>query len=166
VACTDCGIRAVFHLDCWAEWGGHDPECEQVSMVDYVWVSWLLNSKITRAKQKALHRKDIWSTWFAVPRLQQKPCLYTYPRLQNLLQTNTRDITDPQYPSVVSFIGDTGAGKSRLIMALVRNAAPGATGFDVPVPNNVEDYASSTTGHVHMYADPNSANKLPIILRW
>lgn len=123
-------------------------------MREYVWVSWLYNSSITRPRQKALHRKDMWTTWFGVPLFQRKPCLYTYPRLQNLLQLSDKEDIGVQYPSMVSFFGETGAGKSRLIMALIRNAGAVGMDFEVPVPGNLVDFARSTSGDVHMYADP------------
>jgi hypothetical protein len=123
-------------------------------MREYVWISWLLNSKISRYKQKSLHRKDIWATWFGVPYYQDRPCLYTYPRLQTLLQTSGEDLPAVQYPSVVSFFGDTGGGKSRLIMALIRNAGAQGQDFEVPVPGNQADLEKSTSRDVHIYADP------------
>jgi hypothetical protein len=126
-------------------------------MAEFLWISWLLDSDIKPNRQKQLHRKDIWATWFGVPYYQSEPCLYTYPRLQNLLRNSSSSdsLPDVQYPSLVSFFGDTGGGKSTLIMALIRNAcSASAADIETPVPGNWADIHKSTSGDVHMYADP------------
>ena len=165
LACTQCGKRGVYHKWCWKEWDEHEPgsTCEKVEMSEHVWISWLLYSNISRYKQKSLHRKDIWATWFGVPHYQYQACLYTYPRLETLLKTSNQDPPAVQYPSIVSFFGDTGAGKSRLIMALIRNTGVHGHNFAVPVPGNKADEEKSTSGDVHMYADPRTlSTKVPL----
>jgi hypothetical protein len=129
--------------------------CEGTEMADCIWIQSLLESRIPPKIQRSLHRKDLWSTWFGVPYYQQQVKLFTYTRLQNLLQRHGRlEESRNQYPSLVSFFGDTGGGKSTLIRALIRNAGPEAEVFDAPVPGNQADLHKSTSGDVHLYADP------------
>lgn len=133
-----------------------------IEWAEYVWVHWLLNSKVSDDQQARLHRDDIWSTWFGVPYYQdcEKPRLHAYPRLQYLLRGRSTasldDVSSRQYPSLVSFFGDTGGGKSTLIRALIRNAAPGANFYQTPIPGNDLDRAKSTSGDVHLYSDPST----------
>jgi hypothetical protein len=128
-----------------------------VEMSDFLWIAWLFNPNVSRQKQKSLHRKDIWATWFGVPYYQRDPLLYVYPRLRNLLgSANSSSTSSAQYPSIVSFFGDTGGGKSALIRALICNAGPEGLLTETPVPGTNANLEKSTSGDVHMYADPTS----------
>ena len=134
--------------------------CEKTHFIEFVWIHSLLDSKISSSRQAKLHMDDIWATWFGVPHYQSSPCLNIYPRLQNLLDKtgamamSQLPIPTRQYPSLISFFGDTGGGKSSIIRALIRNAAPKNTQFEVPVPGNLADRHRSTSGDVHLYGDP------------
>lgn len=163
--CSDCGGRP-YHKTCWPDAVTHQPSdgyeiCKPwTEFAEYIWVRWLFYSKTSPEKQASLHRDDIWSTWFAVPyevEAIEKPSLYLYPRLNYLIgqaQTMRDDgLTLRQYPSLVSFFGDTGGGKSTLIKALIYNAALN-TDEEVPVPGNNADRHVSTSGDIHLYSDP------------
>jgi hypothetical protein len=164
LVCNGCGRDGIYHRKCWAEWRDHKIKqsrvwqpCEKTEMSEFLWISWLLDSNITQHKQRELHRKDMWATWFGVPYYQSKPRLFTYPRLQNLLRngSSSDSLPDAQCPSLISFFGDTGGGKSTLIKALIRNACSEVEdGVEAPVPGNWADLHRSTSGDVHMYSDP------------
>lgn len=160
--CLGCGRNGIYHEECWDKCVSHLPNqrttswvrCEKVSMADYVWIEKLLDSNVAPAKQKSLHRNDIWTTWFGVPFYQESPHLYTFSRLQTLLRKHTtEDSPSAQHPSLISFFGDTGGGKSTLIKSLI-NFCAGRQKFEFPVPGNQADIEKSTSGDVHMYADP------------
>jgi hypothetical protein len=165
LVCNGCGRHGIYHKTCWSKWGDHRTKqsrsafqpCEKTEMAEFLWISWLLDSDIEPSRQKQLHRKDIWATWFGVPYYQSEPCLFTYPRLETLLRngSSSDSLADAQYPSLISFFGDTGGGKSTLIMALIRNAcSENGQDIEAPVPGNWADLHKSTSGDVHMYADP------------
>jgi hypothetical protein len=179
--CSGCGRGGIFHrVPCWNEWPEHQPSsginpveeiyenneepCESTEMMDHIWISHLLDSKIPPDKQKALHRKDLWATWFGVPYFQKSAQLFTYGRLQALLQRHGGlEESKTQYPSLVSVFGDTGGGKSTIIRALIKNAETTEGEFATPVPGSVADLLKSTSSDVHLYADPLSiASSVPL----
>ena len=133
-----------------------------------MWIKYLLFSDKSPEEQAHLHKNDIWSTWFGVPnRLSDwQANLYLFNRLESLIaQAEDSRYGEPvteQFPSLVSFFGDTGGGKSTLIKALVQNAASDAIS-QVPIPGNHIDRHKSTSGDVHLYCDPKTINsKVPI----
>jgi hypothetical protein len=133
--CAGCGGRP-YHKNCWplavlhqAD-DGFDTCKSPTEFTEYIWIQHLLYSNTSPEEQATLHRKDIWSTWFGVPHQQETPRLYIYPRLQ-LLISEAQALRDDdkeleQFPSLVSFFGDTGGGKSTIIRALIRNACLGS----------------------------------------
>ena len=119
--CPGCGGR-TYHKTCWPHASFHLPSdgyadvCKPpTDFMEYVWIHYLLNSQNTRREQAMLHREDMWSSWFNVPNQQDSPKLYVYPRLQYLIN-NAQALRDDikaveQFPSLVSFFGDTGYAK-------------------------------------------------------
>jgi hypothetical protein len=171
--CAGCGGRP-YHKNCWplavlhqAD-DGFDTCKSPTEFTEYIWIQHLLYSNTSPEEQATLHRKDIWSTWFGVPHQQETPRLYIYPRLQ-LLISEAQALRDDdkeleQFPSLVSFFGDTGGGKSTIIRALIRNACLGSNRpGSVPIPGNSIDRHKSTSGDVHLYSDPATIDsKLPM----
>lgn len=166
--CAGCGGR-TFHKTCWENWVLHEADdglekCkEPTEFSEFVWIKHLLYSNISPEEQATLHRGDVWSTWFGVPHQQDDPKLYVYPRLQvlvgeaNGIRDEDKDLE--QYPSLISFFGDTGGGKSTIIRALIRNAAlDDCKSGAVPIPGNSVDRHKSTSGDVHLYSDPATIN--------
>lgn len=126
---------------------------------------WLFDARLLD-KSSALHVDDIKATWFGVPLAQPEapyPQLYIWNRLRNLV-SEAADAPPRQYPSLVSFVSPTGAGKSTLIRALIRMLEPvGFKDFDAPVPGGISEMFVSTSSDVHLYADPRTrVSKAPI----
>jgi energy-coupling factor transporter ATP-binding protein EcfA2 len=133
--------------------------CAKSDFRDWVWINWLLYSRVPRAQAEQMHIEDIWATWFAVPHYQNEypPKLHLYPRMQHLVNMKRSNVAR-QFPSLIAFFGETGSGKSTLIRALIRNISPNTKAYPVPVPgdDSALDRIKSTSGDVHLYADPES----------
>ena len=116
--CPGCRGR-TYHKSCWPVAPLHLPSdgypdvCKQpTDFVEYIWINHLLKSQTIREEQATLHREDMWSSWFNVPNQQDRAQLYVYPRLQWLIN-NAQALRDDgeafeQFPSLVSFFGETG----------------------------------------------------------
>ncbi|CAI6303542.1 unnamed protein product [Periconia digitata] len=109
---------------------------------------------------KRLHKEDEITTWFGLEReFKDEPSFMfrDHGRFSAALSTGSQAVTN-KIPSLVSFVGQTGAGKSTLIKLLVQlhqrsgpgeqfhSPVPGLTGRDLP-----------TSEDVHLYADPLTA---------
>ncbi|KAH7141535.1 hypothetical protein B0J13DRAFT_556977 [Dactylonectria estremocensis] len=169
VMCSNCGpAHKPAHSSCLARFCGHqtniglgrgnitDDMCEEIKYVDYVFTRYLLDTTALRHNKKALHAEDALCTWIGVPYYQygKKPQIYVWPRLQCILDQGPVTAVK-RHPSLVSFIGDTGSGKSTLIRAMIQMIRPGET-HHAPVPGSPDDDFRSTSSDIHVYGDPNT----------
>jgi len=162
ILCGGCGPSHIpAHRSCLTNYPLHEPQeedtrCHEVEFQEFVYMGWLLESKYLDKDKTSLHVDDLWSTWFGVPQDQdgRRPRLFIYPRLQRLI-TEAPDQKPRQYPSLISFVGDTGSGKSTVIRAIIRMLAPRAhRDHRAPVPGTASDGFDSTSSDVHLFADP------------
>ncbi|KAL9611586.1 MAG: hypothetical protein Q9167_003775 [Letrouitia subvulpina] len=144
--CNDAGLHQ--QMDSFPT---YDPP---VDFNEYVWIQYLLDAGITAEDHISLHRKDIWCMWFGVPNLQDRPNLYVYPALQYLVDKAhaAREETplEEQYPSLVSFFGHAGGGKSIIIRALIRNAALNDTNPALVPGNNAGSVDGGVRGIIEL----------------
>lgn len=134
--------------------------CEDIDFREYVFTTWLLDARAIDKDKTSLHVDDLWSTWFGVPHDQEGSCpkLCIYPRLERLLD-GVDGRPARQYPSLISFVGDTGSGKSTLIRALIRMLEPRSmSSYRVPVQGAAGDGFDSTSSDVHLFADPRTVS--------
>lgn len=109
--------------------------------------------------QRKLHVEDEDTTWFGIERDESdNPVFQDYSRFAELMLNSASGETT-RYPQLVSFIGQTGAGKSTLIKMLIeqqRVYKDRATAqlFPTPIPGSTRDDNVATSGDVHLYADP------------
>ena len=92
---------------------------QQASGIHY-WVQSTLNSNVESAEQQKLHSEDLASLWFGLDignGLTSAKFIST-DVYGDLITLSTYPDRAQQFPSLVSFIGPTGAGKSTLIVRI------------------------------------------------
>lgn len=115
------------------------------------------------AAQRQRHADDVDTTWFSVGLEEGDgglPILYAHDRYADLMALNPAENTT-RYPALVSFVGQTGAGKSSLLKILIDQKAnlvddrfKAACRTPVPGYATANNLNAPTTGDVHLYADP------------
>ncbi|KAI9690171.1 MAG: hypothetical protein M1822_009132 [Bathelium mastoideum] len=109
--------------------------------------------------QEKMHMEDEDTTWFGVAKdTANVPVLQDYGRYATLM-ANSATGERVRYPQLVSFIGQTGAGKSTIVKMLIEQQrgldnATSAELFPTPIPGSVRNENVPTSGDVHLYADP------------
>jgi len=108
-----------------------------------------------------LHAEDEDTTWFGIARdAGNMPIFQDYGRYAALMASSASGESRTRFPRLVSFIGQTGAGKSTLVKMLIEREADRRTGSSSPFPSPVVGSARNeklpTSGDVHLYADPES----------
>lgn len=199
-ACSDCGrgryycvrlCRSCHRKDCTVP--GHSPcwnrHLPQDRAADHVPVNPLLELLVEIATysepapdlHRKLHEADRLAQWFAVKSEfveGQVPRLHQTDRFRRLCNPGILDNlwSLRQYPGFVSFIGDTGRGKSTIVRAMILLGCVGAvseagqmdggelerkigtvvsTKTSMPVARSkaIEDLAVPTSFGVHLYRD-------------
>jgi hypothetical protein len=94
--------------------------------------------------------------------------LQDYGRLNDFLhdwEANPSSLKPgPRTPSLISFVGQTGAGKSSLVKLLIDFASNGKQTYSTPVIGSRTDHFP-TSEDVHLYLDPSTAaSNRPILL--
>ncbi|KAH6886261.1 hypothetical protein B0T10DRAFT_576010 [Thelonectria olida] len=115
----------------------------------------------TQEEQNNRHGGDISTTWFGVVNEGYQPFLHYSNRMVDILQESQVGDYSERFPHLVSFVGQTGAGKSTIIKMLINREqartvqarAKNTNDYPAPVPGLVGDNIP-TTGDVHLYADP------------
>lgn len=108
----------------------------------------------------AREHTDISAPRFGVARDQNdQPIFRDYGRYATIMADSTTGAHKLRYPQLVSFIGQTGAGKSTLIKMLIdqqvrRGRHMERLTFPSPVVGSTRNENVPTSGDVHLYADP------------
>ncbi|KAE8444662.1 hypothetical protein EG329_014318 [Mollisiaceae sp. DMI_Dod_QoI] len=115
---------------------------------------------------RKLHQQDETTKWFGVSRSEQinpvtgkcAAIFRDYGRYATLMAETRPSNGTARYPQLVSFIGQTNAGKSTLIKMLIshgkRKLGPCDLEFPSPVAGATKNDKVPTSGDVHLYADP------------
>ncbi|KAL8777571.1 MAG: hypothetical protein Q9213_007807 [Squamulea squamosa] len=121
----------------------------------------ILEPSSNAEEQEALHRDDEDTTWFGIGRDDaDDPVFEDYGRFAALMQDSLPRPGAVRHPQLVSFIGQTGAGKSTVVKMLINHQDMKTNQtltakFAAPLPGNVNDNVP-VSANVHLYADPDS----------
>ncbi|EKJ74391.1 hypothetical protein FPSE_05462 [Fusarium pseudograminearum CS3096] len=159
--CVQCDD--FFCNDCWPKERPHRPgkvgidgrEHEKVDE-DIVYRLQQIFGQPTAEEQHRRHTNDINTTWFGVTKEYDQPYLHYSNRLVDILRESQVGAFAERFPQLVSFVGQTGAGKSTVIKMLIDRLQAGlesSRNIPAPVPGLVGDNVP-TTGDVHLYEDP------------
>jgi energy-coupling factor transporter ATP-binding protein EcfA2 len=113
------------------------------------------------AREQHLYDQD--SAWFGVERDESDaPVFCDYGQYASIIGNSSTGEFKTRYPRLVSFIGQTGAGKSTLVKMLidqqVRKIDPTWELIaPSPVVGSPRNDHSPTSGDVHLYADPSTS---------
>ncbi|PQE03570.1 patatin-like serine protein [Rutstroemia sp. NJR-2017a BVV2] len=125
----------------------------------------ILEPKRTPAEQQEQQKSDEDTTWFGIARdSANMPMFQDYGRYAKIMAQSRTSGIKVRYPQLVSFIGQTGAGKSTLVKMLIEHQDRVAdefsdtiTQFPSPVTGSINDNIP-TSGDVHLYSDPITHN--------
>ncbi|EUC48828.1 hypothetical protein COCMIDRAFT_2285 [Bipolaris oryzae ATCC 44560] len=110
-------------------------------------------------EQQILHVEDEDTTWFGIARdNHNKSILDDRGRYAAIMADSNTDEYQFRYPQIVSFVGQTGAGKSTLIKMLIdqqeRIHGSREWVFPSPVVGSMTNSNIPTSCDVHLYSDP------------
>ncbi|KAI3328065.1 FabD/lysophospholipase-like protein [Xylariaceae sp. AK1471] len=155
--CDGCWEKWVLHLPGATGWGSKPHE--KVDPVLLQRLRQVLEPIRTEPEHEAELDQDQTTTWFGLDRDSSgQPTFIDYGRFAAIMNDSLAGKEADRFPQLVSFIGETGAGKSTLIKLLIDRqdlTSPGTSKYWSPITSSTQDYIP-TTADVHLYADPSS----------
>ncbi|KAI1266454.1 hypothetical protein F5Y18DRAFT_416320 [Xylariaceae sp. FL1019] len=155
--CDSCWSKWVLHIPGAVGWNGKPHEKADPLVVHRL--RQILEPTRSEEEHEAELLEDQDTTWFGFGRDGSgHPQLCDYGRFAAIMNETQTDEIGERYPQLTSFIGETGAGKSTLIKLLIDRqdlSSPHGGKYYSPVTSSNQDRIS-TTGDVHLYADPST----------
>ncbi|RTE69521.1 hypothetical protein BHE90_016099 [Fusarium euwallaceae] len=158
IVCRGCWFEIRKHI---SQEPGHDKTRPNDALIVHstlkvrldVWP--LLGDAIKRCRAPYLRQIDDGNEWFGVGRKNEAgDYSLVEGHAYNLIVDSFGSSKDGTYPRLVSFVGETGSGKSKLIGLLSKFSNPSSTNhFKTPAvgdPGSLQ----STSSNVHLYVDP------------
>jgi energy-coupling factor transporter ATP-binding protein EcfA2 len=172
IACVDCGnVVGLYHCHPCSE-----PYCSNCQVDHcrrrhanqgtpyeiYQQVEAVLATEQNELLRRQLHDYDSFARWIGITMpdniTHAQPSLWGYSRVADLLTDNR--VPEIQRPSLVSFIGRTGSGKSTLIRSLIRFGCQNTpTPGTEPITSSPNTAHKSTSSDVHLYSDPGTKHE-------
>ncbi|CAO2647539.1 Nn.00g084610.m01.CDS01 [Neocucurbitaria sp. VM-36] len=165
--CSYCGMD--FCDPCWGQQGPHKPgrkgpdglPHEKADPTIVRRLKDILTPPTDHSEQRTLHIEDEDTTWFGLAKDNQgRSTFEDYGRYSAIMADSNTGEHESRYPQLVSFIGQTGAGKSTLIKMLIDQQeylhGPREWGYPSPVVGAVTNSNVPTSGDVHLYSDPST----------
>ncbi|KAI1103045.1 FabD/lysophospholipase-like protein [Jackrogersella minutella] len=164
--CIQCNNLA-FCDACWPKWVLHTPGAvgwngkphEKADPLVVHRLRQILEPTRTEEEHESELLEDRDTTWFGFGRdASGHPLFHDFGRFAAIMSETVTDETVERYPQLATFIGETGVGKSTLIKLLIDRhdlTAPEGSNYYAPVTSSSHDRIS-TTGDVHLYADPSN----------
>lgn len=119
----------------------------------------ILESALNDEQQAMLHVQDEDSSWFGTGKDEHDDLVFQdYGRYANIMAEKSARHRRLRYPALVSFVGQTGAGKSTLVRLLIELCSSSKERLQVPVVGSVSHSDTPTSGDVHLYYDPKSSD--------
>ncbi|KAI1846078.1 hypothetical protein JX266_007887 [Neoarthrinium moseri] len=155
--CDGCWPKWILHAPGAVGWGGRPHERADPFIVAR------LRQIFEPLRTEADHQQELLddedTAWFGFARdATGHPIFQDYGRFAGIMgESRTREGSE-RYPQLVTFIGETGAGKSSLIKLLIDRqnySSAYGTAFRTPVTSSGYDRLP-TTGDVHLYPEPSS----------
>lgn len=151
--CYGCGI--TYCDRCWNAQVPHRRNVSGHEKVDITIARMIkdtLDVELDEKQQAKLHLLDEPTTWFGAAKDKQGAVFRDFDRYATLVAGRNLDDRKRCYPALVSFVGETGAGKSSLIKLLVSTTSPGIEA-QTPVVGSSKNSETPTSGDVHLYPD-------------
>jgi energy-coupling factor transporter ATP-binding protein EcfA2 len=162
--CTQCDCD--YCDECWAQQGPHKPgkkgqsSHEKADLGVVQRYESMLTPPNDSREQREQHLEDQKSAWFGIVRDEHdKPMFFDYGTYSSIIADTTTVDCPTRYPQLVSFIGQTGAGKSTIVKMLIdQQVRKVDTTWQLVVPSPVVGSArhshTPTSSDVHLYVDP------------
>ncbi|KAK0670208.1 hypothetical protein QBC41DRAFT_97026 [Cercophora samala] len=185
--CVQCG-GGVFCTDCWDKQWAHkkiEPQArmwrsrpvtakpkqqvqhEKVNREIYYRFADIFDNTTDDDERLKLHAWEAGAKWFGITR-DSNTGQFRFgatPRFREIMMDGFKPGSQEQFPSLVSFIGQTGAGKStmiRMLIALQQSMTSSSNGSDLkfiyPIAGTSGE-STPTTGDVQLYPDPGTRGK-------
>lgn len=173
VFCPGCWNRQLLHKRGRFSPGGVPHEKSNASIARKV--SRTFNPPTEPSLRQKLHFDDSKTAWFGIQRPDfGRPVFQDYGRFADLMRSTKRPSATPgnfhrqtsdcrlsndsRTPSLVSFVGETGHGKSTLVKLLIDLQKVGSDDVEHPTPVVGEPgVLDPTSADVHLYSDPSTA---------
>lgn len=129
---------------------------EQVDVADAEKILGCLKQTASETELGALHDKDETSCWFGIniDHINHgSPVFEDFGRFATLVAESSTGKFAVRYPGLISFIGETGAGKSSLVRLLIELNNHLNKDLDMPIVG-AKETTLPTSGDVHLYSDP------------